>query len=245
MYNHNAVGLAVLCDDNAAWKPARYEYDQWGCGVTFLYRVAKILDCLADAEEMEASDNPFAAVVLAQLYAIQTRDDPIGRKTRKLRLLKALLKRKWTDDEIRELFRLIDWIMSLPDDLELLFQDEIIAFEKESGVEYITSFERVGIRKGIERGIEQGIERGIEQGIERGIEQGIERGIEQGIEQGIDKGIRTGLLESIAFDLKDKFGIAGRRLVSKAGELSIDDLRKFMRFVKRAETLDEVREFLK
>jgi len=209
MYNHKAVGLAVLCDDNATWRPSRYEYDQWGCGLAFVYRVAKVLDYLSQIEEMEASNNPLAAVVAASLHAMQTRNDPLSRKQRKLRLLKVLLQRDWTNAEIRELFRLIDWIMSLPDDLDLEFQDEIMAFEKESALEYITSFERAGIRKGIE------------------------------------KGIKTGMLEFVALELKEKFGAAGRRLLPKASELPADDLRKFMKLLKRAETLDEVREYLK
>jgi hypothetical protein len=134
MYNHKAVGFAVLCDDNANWKPTSYEYDQWGCGLTFT-------------------------------------------------------------------FRLIDWIMTLPEELDQDFQNEFHAYEKDQAVEYVTSFERFGIKKG--------------------------------------------LLESIALDLKIKFGAPGRKLLPLAEKLPIDELRKFMKFVKRAETLDEVREYLK
>lgn len=36
---------------------------------------------------------------------------------------------------------------------------------------YVTSVERIGIRKGIQQGIRQGIEQGIQQGIQQGLEQ--------------------------------------------------------------------------
>jgi len=35
---------------------------------------------------------------------------------------------------------------------------------------YVTSVERIGIKKGIKQGIEQGLEQGIKQGIELGLE---------------------------------------------------------------------------
>jgi hypothetical protein len=58
-------------------------------------------------------------------------------------------------------------------------------------------------------------------------------------------GIKKGILKCVAIDLKDKFGAASRRLLAKASELSEDDLLAFVKFLKRAETFDEVREYLK
>jgi hypothetical protein len=205
MYNHKSVGLAVLCDDNVNWKPTRYEYDQWGCGLTFTYRVAKLLELLPRMAELESSDNPIAAIVCAHLQAMQTRDDPASRKHLKLRLMKGLLQRSWTNDEIRELFRLIDWIMTLPDDLDDAFLAEFLEFETRENMPYVTTFERAGIAKGL----------------------------------------RKGRLEGIALALEVKFGAEGRKLLRKARSLELDELRKLARLLKRAETLDEVREYLK
>jgi hypothetical protein len=140
---------------------------------------------------------------------MQTRDDPHSRKHLKLRLMKGLLQRNWTNEDIRELFRLIDWIMNLPDELNREFQDEFHAYEREKTVEYVTSFERYGMKKGIE------------------------------------KGLRKGRLEAIALALDMKFGEEGRKFLRKARELGLEELRKFARFLKSVETLDEVREYLK
>ncbi len=67
-----------------------------------------------------------------------------------------------------ELFRLIDWMMVLPDQLEQDFRVEYKRFQEENQVPYITSIERLAKAEGREEGLEEGIEQGIEQGIERG-----------------------------------------------------------------------------
>ena len=141
----------------------------------------------------------------ANLEAMRTRGNPAGRKDRKLRLAKGLLQRNWSADDIRELLRLIDWLMTLPEDLEGDFQNEFHVYEKESNVAYVTSFERSGIKKGQLEGLLEGIE--------------------------------------LALDLK--FKAKGRKLLPKvAGIRDIAELRDFGQFLKKAETLGEVREYL-
>jgi flagellar biosynthesis/type III secretory pathway protein FliH len=46
----------------------------------------------------------------------------------------------------------------------------IQAIEEAEQMRYVTTAERIGIRKGMERGMERGLERGLEQGMERGLE---------------------------------------------------------------------------
>ncbi|NWJ95427.1 MAG: hypothetical protein HXX20_06545 [Chloroflexi bacterium] len=45
-------------------------------------------------------------------------------------------------------YQLLDWIMVLPEDLELVAQKELTRLEGEEKMAYITSFERIGIEKG-------------------------------------------------------------------------------------------------
>ncbi len=63
-----------------------------------------------------------------------------------------------------ELFRLIDWMMVLPDQLEQDFRVEYKRFQEENQVPYITSIERLAKAEGREEGLEEGIEQGIERG---------------------------------------------------------------------------------
>ena len=46
--------------------------------------------------------------------------------------------------------------MDLPTDIALQFQNELLLFEQEKQMPYVTSIERHGIKKGLELGREQG-----------------------------------------------------------------------------------------
>jgi hypothetical protein len=214
LYNQEVISLAVLCDDRPDWRPSSFGYGRWGCRMELTFRPAKLLDYLPTIAELEANRNPIAAIVVAQLSAIQTRRDPVARKQSKLRLVKALLQRKISKDNVRQLFRLIDWLMTLPADLEELFLADIHQFEEENKVEWLSSIER--------------------------------RGYKKGMDEGEEKGKREGLLEGVSFLLDSKFGAAGIRLSKKVRALKdLEELREFARFLKSAESIDEVREYLR
>ena len=51
--------------------------------------------------------------------------------------------------------------LRLPEELEEQLWSEIQTFETVEHMPYVTSVERIGIRKGIEQGIQQGIEQGL------------------------------------------------------------------------------------
>ena len=54
------------------------------------------------------------------------------------------------------LFRFIDWVIALPKTLENSFWNEIKQLEKDQKVQYVTTSERIGIEKGIEKGMVTG-----------------------------------------------------------------------------------------
>jgi len=153
LYNREVVSLAVLCDDRPEWRPTSFSYERWGCRVEFTFPSAKLLDQRANISALEASSNLFATVVLAHLRALETKNDFGSRREWKLRIVKGLYDRNWSKDDVRELFRLIDWIMTLPDPLEQSFRLEIHEFEKEKQMQYMSSIERHGFEKGLLEGI--------------------------------------------------------------------------------------------
>ena len=72
-------------------------------------------------------------------------------------------------DDIRRLFRLIDWMMNLPRPMEALFLQEIYTYEEEKHMPYVTSAERFGREAGLEQGLQQGLQQGLWAGIELGL----------------------------------------------------------------------------
>jgi hypothetical protein len=79
-----------LCDGRASWRPDHFEYELWGCRVGIHFLVAKLLDYRERTAELERDPNPFAAVVLAHLAALETGDEPERRWDAKVRLIKSL-----------------------------------------------------------------------------------------------------------------------------------------------------------
>ena len=67
---------------------------------------------------------------------------------------------RYTRQDILELFRFIDWIMVLPQELEARFRTELARVEEETRMPYITSIERMGLERGRQEGLQQGLQQG-------------------------------------------------------------------------------------
>lgn len=152
----------MLCDENPSWRPDRFEYTTLGCSNRFSFPVVKVLDYQADAEALEHNPNVFAAIVLAQLKILETRQSPTERWRWKVRLIKGLYDRGLDAEQIRQLFRLVDWMMRLPKNLEQAFRSEIYRFEEERRMPYVTSVERLAREEGHQEGLLEGISLALE-----------------------------------------------------------------------------------
>jgi flagellar biosynthesis/type III secretory pathway protein FliH len=185
------------------------------------FPVVKLLDYAHDLESLEKNENPFAVVVLGHLQAQATRADPARRRAWKFRLVKGLYERDLTKEDIRELFRLLDWILVLPDDLQQQFREEIYEYEQEQRMPYLSSLERMGL------------------------EEGLKRGREEGRKEGRNEGREEGLREGIALALEAKFGQPGRKLMTRVRQITdVAELRDLAKVIKAAKTVESVRRHL-
>ena len=169
-YNKRVVSLAVLGDNRPGWRPCRYYHGLCGCELEFRFPTVKLLDYEDRVEELEKSANPFAILVLAHLKAQETQDFPLDRLAWKCRLVRGLFRHGCNADQVRNLYRFIDWMMDLPAELAVQFSERLSQFEEEQQMPYVTSIERLAIEKGRKEGIERGIEQGREKGLLEGIE---------------------------------------------------------------------------
>ena len=135
-------------------RPDRYSNELWGCRVDFQFPRVKLLDYQGRSEVL-ADNNPFAVIVAAHLTTQQTNQDISGRYQGKLRIAKSLYQRGYSRQDILELFRLIDWMMSLPESIESEFKQEIRNFEEDLQMPYVTSIERLARQEGISEGVLQ------------------------------------------------------------------------------------------
>lgn len=158
-----ATSLAILCDENPSWRPQTYVLERPQTRLSFEFGIVKLLDFQTQWTALEASDNLFATVVMGHLKTQATKRHPKQRKAWKFSLMRRLYEQGWSQQEIRNLYEFLDWVMILPEALEDQFWQELKQFEEAQQMAYVTNAERIGMRKGFEKGLEQGLEQGREQ----------------------------------------------------------------------------------
>jgi len=152
-YERDVVSLAVLTDEDESFRPGPYLFEIGDFHLVMSYPVVKLLDYRGRWEELEGSPNPFSVVVMAHLKSQETRGRDRERFNWKLRLTRMLYERGYGRDEILGLYRFIDMVVRLPEEMEEEYHEEIIREEEVKGMEYITTAERIGMRKGLEQGM--------------------------------------------------------------------------------------------
>lgn len=164
-YDRQVVSLAILTDDNANWRPGKFQYELWGCKSSLIFPAVKLLDFKQQWNNLKQNPNPFAIITMAHLKAIATQRQPEDRFKAKFGLIKMLYERGYSRKQILELFRFIDWVMKLPDDLEDKLNDAINKFEEEQKMQYKTYGERKAEKQGLQQGLQQGRQQGLLEGI--------------------------------------------------------------------------------
>lgn len=152
-YRRKVATLAVLADDRKKWRPKKFGYNLWGCKVNLKFPVVKLLDYEGRESELEKSTSPFAVVVLSHLKTLAARQKPETRLQWKVTFVKMLYEHGYSREDILELFCFIDWVMVLPEDLEQQFTETVEQYKEARKMRYVTSVERVGIKKGLQQGL--------------------------------------------------------------------------------------------
>lgn len=168
------TAFAILTDDCRHFLPSQFEQACLGTSVCFRFNSFKVLD--QSEEELEASDNPFAQVVLTTKIALIGKKLSVDELYRlKIGLAKRLLSRdipKWKIGKLMEFLKFyvrlgndkMDGKLDLEIDsvvnqshIPMTFEEAILHIVKEEAKEY-------GIEEGLERGLEQGLEQGLAKG---------------------------------------------------------------------------------
>jgi hypothetical protein len=142
------TSLAILADEVSSWRPDVYTSEQWGCKINFEFPMVKLIDYADKIDDLLDQTNPFAIITAAHLKTKATKDDPQERYTWKWTITRALYEKGFSSKDILALYRLVDWLMMLPDDLTEQFTQNLIAYEEENKMPYVTSAERIGMDKG-------------------------------------------------------------------------------------------------
>ena len=141
-HQRDVATLAVLADDDPNWRPRAYRRGLWGSSLRLTFPPVKLLDYAGREAELEASDNPFAKVVLAHLKTMETRRNPGDRRDWKLRIARGLHECGFSPEDVQQLLKLIDWLMELPEALQQDFQQELHEDEEGRRMPFVTGWGR-------------------------------------------------------------------------------------------------------
>lgn len=155
-YKKPIISLAILADANPNWHPKHYERSSPHNYLRFEFATVKLLDYADQKQALSRDSNPFAIVVWAHLEALQTSKHPEQRLKSKLAITRAFYKHGFKKSYILGLYSFIDWILALPEPLELEYIETVEQLEEEKHVRYITSAERIGMQKGMQQGMRDG-----------------------------------------------------------------------------------------
>jgi hypothetical protein len=218
LYNARFV---ILADDSEKWRPNAYRDELWGTRTVFEFATVKLLDFRSRWEELQRSRSPFALVVMSHLKAHATTRDRQGRLRWKLSLAKILLERGYKEKQADYLFRFMDYVLALPEDLEMEFDREVTKFVEEGKGMYISRFER----------------RAMERGMQEGLEQGIKQGKTEGEIQGEIKAARAAVVDV----LESRFDRVPRKLSSQLNKIT--DAGRLHALIRQAATAATMRDF--
>jgi hypothetical protein len=176
-YRRPVASMALLADDSRSWRPAEFGWSLLGCTMRLDFPIAKLQDYTGDMDALLAHDNPFALVTVAHLLAQRTQGRMHQRRIAKWRLTKLLYQRNWDRQRIINLYRVIDWIMRLPVELDRRVRTGILQMERRATMPYLSSMERIGMEIGRQEGLEKGLQEGLQKGLQKDCRRGIRKGV--------------------------------------------------------------------
>jgi flagellar biosynthesis/type III secretory pathway protein FliH len=143
---------------------------------------------------------------------------------------------------VRQLFRVIDWLMALPPEMQEQFREELHTYEKEKQMPYVTSVERLAKEEGRAEGRQEGRAEGRQEGRAEGRQEGRAEGRQEGRQQGR----REGLLRALELALAGRFGDEGRKLFARIKAIKdADKLEGLAQVIPTAPTVAAVRKLLR
>jgi hypothetical protein len=164
-FNQPVGRFAILGDEDPTWKPNSYREGVLGCEDTFTFRVAKLSEWHGRMAELESSGNLFGLFLCAHLETMKTRGGVPQRQEAKFRLLANLMGRDVLDADFRRWYRLIDWIMKLPEEANRAVWLRLEELKEPKFMSHITFAEIYGQEKGLKQGLAQGVRESLREAL--------------------------------------------------------------------------------
>lgn len=155
--------LVVLADDDAEWRPTRFERRFLRDRLLFEFQSVKLLDLAPQLEELARLENPFALLVAAYLRTRRSHPDR-SRLRFKYEVVCAICERGEPMKRARQLLRLVDWLMRLPDELTQEFRVAVRDYAERKNMPILMDLEIEAMEKGRVEGRVEGRNEGRVEG---------------------------------------------------------------------------------
>jgi hypothetical protein len=159
LFNQPVISLAILGDENKNWRPNSYEYGLGDSEVKIKFSIVKLLDY--EWEELAASNNLFAIIVMAHLKTKVTTKDLTQREQWKWNLVRPLYQKGLTKFDIINLVKFIDKMMTLPPPLQTAFNQKLEQHEKELNMPFLSTIEEMAEERGQVKGAKETCQQNI------------------------------------------------------------------------------------
>jgi len=181
-YKTEVFGFAVLGDESPSFRPEPYVWELGKARMVYEFETAKLIDFTV--EQLEASDNPAAMILLSHHFTKGSKDDQVRRRRFKLRLTRLLFSKGYLQAEIRSLYDILDWMLHLGKEQEIIYTQEVLALREEPNMStYVNTLESYFTQQGRQLGLQEGERIGLQQGKQLGLQEGERIGAHQGAER--------------------------------------------------------------
>lgn len=154
-YKKKVATFVIFLDENPDWKPNEFNYELLGSKLSWKFSTVKLLEYKEKWEELEQNHNPFSIIVMAHLKLMEAKSNDQEKYKAKWYLIRKLYERGYEKKDVLELFRFLDWLIVLPEDLNNQLDNELEEYERSLSMPYITHIERRGIEQGLQQGLQQ------------------------------------------------------------------------------------------
>ena len=153
LYHKPVISLAILGDESKRWRPNSYQYGFGDSQVRLTFSTVKLLDY--NWEELEQSENLFAIIVMAHLKTKATTSNLTEREQWKWSLSRLMYQKGYNRQQIADLYKVIDLMMTLPEPLQLSFEEKLTQYQEELKMPLLTNIEQRALEQGLEQGAKQ------------------------------------------------------------------------------------------
>ena len=123
-YERKIAAIAIFTDEKHPKNCNVYNDEFFGTHIIYKYNTYKISE--QSIASLEQQKNPFALAVLANKYVLASKKKKHQRLQFKFKLLELMRKCNFPDKKISAVFKFIKYLMLLPKDLELQFENNLL-----------------------------------------------------------------------------------------------------------------------